>query len=59
MLCGSTASPGSPEAKRIFGQLFAHQFNDLPGRQPKLFSDRVKGRSVFPGHLDHSIELFA
>jgi len=50
-------APGDPDTPHLIGRILklrAHQRLDLFFVQPKLSLDRLKGRTIFPGHLDDS-----
>lgn len=54
-------SPRRPRSPQSEGRRFefpSHQRDHLAGRQPELFSNRVKARPIFPCHLDDTIDLY-
>ena len=53
----STRRSATPISKRRRLEIFPHQFDNLARFESELDSDRIKGRSIFPGHLDNAIDL--
>ena len=57
MLRGASVGSLSPKFERVGFKIGSHEFDDLTGLKSKLFPDRVKGRAVFPSHLNDSVGL--
>ena len=53
----STRRSATPISKRRRLEIFAHQLDNLARFESELDSDRIEGRSIFPGHLDDAINL--
>jgi len=51
--------PLSPELERGRFQVLPHYSDHLWLGKPELKFNRLKGRAVFPGHFDDSIQIFA
>ncbi len=53
----SASGTATPQAERRWLQFPPHQLDHLATGQTELLLDGIKCRSVFPGHLDHPIDL--
>jgi hypothetical protein len=57
-LTNATVDPLPPEIETTAFEFAPHQRNNLRLTKCKLYPYRFKGRSIFPGHLDDSVNVF-
>ena len=55
----AATDPLAPELERLRFHLLPHHCDHLRLGESELKLDRLKGRSVFPGHFDNAIKILA
>lgn len=57
VLCLSAHGALSPELERACCELSTHELDHVAWRQAELSLNGVEGRSIFPRHLDDSVDV--
>ena len=57
VFCLSSGRAFAPELERARSELCSHELDDFARSQAELAMNGFKGRSIFPGHLDDSVDV--